>query len=78
MGQNDPSGTVTGSSANITVTVADAANSSGPNLAGGLVGSNQGTIIGSSATGNVSGGLLSYVGGLVGANAEIRTLATIL
>jgi filamentous hemagglutinin family protein len=61
-------GTVTGSSANVAVTVGNAVDSTQLNIAGGLVGSNLGTITGSSATGNVSGGTFSFVGGLVGQN----------
>jgi filamentous hemagglutinin family protein len=68
VGQNNPGGTIAGSSANVKVTVRDATDSGALNFAGGLVGSNLGAINGSSATGNVSGGLLSIVGGLVGQN----------
>jgi filamentous hemagglutinin family protein len=68
VGQNNPGGTITGSSANVTVTVGDAQDSNNLNFAGGLVASNIGSITNSSATGNVSGGAFSYVGGLVGQN----------
>jgi filamentous hemagglutinin family protein len=68
VGQNESTGTIMGSSANVTVTVGDAPDQNNLNFAGGLVGSNLGAIAGSSATGNVSGGALSYVGGLVGQN----------
>jgi filamentous hemagglutinin family protein len=68
VGQNEPGSTVSGSSANVTVTVGDANSNTQLNFAGGLVGSNLGTITNSSATGNASGGLFSYVGGLVGQN----------
>jgi filamentous hemagglutinin family protein len=66
VGQN--LGTITGSSANVTVKVGDSNDFGQINLAGGLVASNLGAITGSSASGNVSGGALSYVGGLVGQN----------
>ena len=69
VGQN--LGTITGSSANVTVTLGDATNSNQLNIAGGLVASNLGLITNSSATGNVSGGAFSYVGGLVGQNGVI-------
>jgi filamentous hemagglutinin family protein len=68
VGQNEPGSLVTGSSANVSVTVGDANNTSALNMAGGLVGSNLGTVSNSSATGNVQGGLFSFVGGLVGQN----------
>jgi filamentous hemagglutinin family protein len=68
VGQNNPGGTITGSSANVTVTVGDAPDSNNLNFGGGLVASNIGSITNSSATGNVSGGAFSYVGGLVGQN----------
>jgi hypothetical protein len=70
VGQNNPGGSITGSSANVTVKVGDSSDPEANNYAGGLVGSNLGTITGSSATGNVSGGTLSYVGGLVGQNGN--------
>ncbi|MEA2773873.1 MAG: hypothetical protein QOD93_6835, partial [Acetobacteraceae bacterium] len=66
VGQN--TGTIKGSSANVTVTLGDSNDSGQINYAGGMVGSNIGTVTGSSATGNVRGGLLSIVGGLVGQN----------
>ncbi len=66
VGQN--TGTITGSSANVTVTVGSATSGDQLNFAGGLVASNLGTITGSSATGNVAGGAFSFVGGLVGQN----------
>jgi len=68
VGQNDPGGTITGSNANVAVTVGNATDMGQLNIAGGLVASNLGAVTGSSATGNVSGGLLSYVGGLAGQN----------
>jgi filamentous hemagglutinin family protein len=69
VGQN--LGTITGSSANVTVAVGDATSNSQLNMAGGLVASNLGTITGSFATGKVSGGAFSYAGGLVGQNGLI-------
>ncbi len=68
VGQNNPGGTITGSSANVTVTMGNSTDPGEINYAGGLVGINMGTVTGSSATGNVGGGLLSIVGGLVGQN----------
>jgi filamentous hemagglutinin family protein len=68
VGQNEGTGVVSGSSANVMVTVGDAPDASNLNFAAGLVASNLGSITNSSATGNVSGGAFSYVGGLVGQN----------
>jgi filamentous hemagglutinin family protein len=61
-------GIVTGSSANVAVTVGDASDLNHVNIAGGLVASNFGAITGSSASGTVSGGAFSFAGGLVGQN----------
>jgi hypothetical protein len=68
VGQILQGGKIDKSSANVTVTVGDAADESHINYAGGLAGINMGAITNSSATGNVSGGTLSSVGGLVGQN----------
>jgi filamentous hemagglutinin family protein len=68
VGQNNPGGTITGSSANVAVTVGDATDGSNLNMAAGLVASNIGSITNSSATGNISGGAFSFVGGLVSQN----------
>ncbi len=68
VGQNNPGGLITGSSANVTVSVGDSTTQSEINSAGGLVASNLATIIGSTGLGNVSGGADSFVGGLVGQN----------
>jgi filamentous hemagglutinin family protein len=61
------SGTITQSTAAVTVSVDLSANSS-VSAAGGLAGSNQGTITLSAASGNVSGGAADIIGGLVGLN----------
>jgi filamentous hemagglutinin family protein len=66
IGQN--AGSITGSSAKVTVTVGDASNGGSLNIAGGLVGSNLGSIANSSSTSSVSGGAFSFVGGLAGQN----------
>jgi filamentous hemagglutinin family protein len=68
VGQNENSGQIIGSSANVTVSVGNAPDFSQVNVAGGLVATNLGTISGSWAKGAVSGGAISYVGGLVGQN----------
>ncbi len=77
VGQNESNGSITGSSANVTVTVGNAPDQNHLNFAGGLVGSNLGTVTNSSATGNVSGGTFSYVGGLAGQNGVDEAPGTI-
>ena len=70
VGSNDQNGTITGSHASGSVTVGDGiscdTNCNGFNFGGGLAGRNDGSITTSYATGNVSGGANSFVGGLVG------------
>ena len=67
--------TITQSRANVNVTLGnglpcnDASCSNGINYAGGLVGLNAASITQSSASGNVTGGANSNVGGLVGVNS---------
>ncbi len=68
VGQNNPGGLITGSSANVTVSVGDSTTQSEINSAGGLLASNLGTVTGSQASGNVSGGADTFVGGLAGQN----------
>jgi filamentous hemagglutinin family protein len=74
VGQNQM-GTIANSSSAANVSVGSGQNFGGQNTAGGLVGSNPAvganlaTITDSFATGNVSGGAFSSVGGLVGLNA---------
>ena len=68
VGQN--TGTITGSSATFAVvTVGNSPSATELNFAGGLVGSNLGAIVNSQvADSSISGGSLSWVGGLVGQN----------
>jgi filamentous hemagglutinin family protein len=62
-------GTITLSNALLTnVSVGSSTSGSSGNSAGGLVGDNPGTITFSTASGNVSGGTNSFIGGLVGRN----------
>src|SRR4051794_15643662 len=74
VGQNQM-GTIVNSSSSANVSVGSAASGSSNNIAGGLVGSNPAvgnnlaTITDSFATGNVSGGAFTFVGGLVGTNS---------
>ncbi len=72
VGQNasgeDAPGTITGSTANVTITLGNSTSGDNLNITGGLVASNLGTISNSSATGGVSSGTFSIVGGLVGQN----------
>src|SRR5215813_13949161 len=76
-GQSSGAGTIKDSSANVTVTVGSGTGGgflcdcvTKFNIAGGLVGSNVAgsTSTGSQASGDVTGGSLSFVGGLVGQN----------
>ncbi|HEY6256047.1 MAG TPA: S8 family serine peptidase, partial [Xanthobacteraceae bacterium] len=64
VGQNESGGLITGSSANVTVTVGDTANQNQLNMAGGLFAVNFGSVFQSFATGPVSGGARSWAGGL--------------
>ena len=66
VGQN--SGIIVSSSSATIVSVGDSGSTTAMNIAGGLVATNLGTITGSLASGNVSGGAFSLVGGLVGQN----------
>ncbi|MEA2879413.1 MAG: hypothetical protein QOF14_4609 [Hyphomicrobiales bacterium] len=68
-------GTITLSNALQTnVSVGSATSGSSGNSAGGLVGDNPGTITFSTASGNVSGGTNSFIGGLVGRNENTATI----
>ena len=66
VGQN--SGVIASSSSASIVGVGNSSSTTATNIAGGLVATNLGTISDSSASGNVSGGAFSLVGGLVGQN----------
>ena len=61
-------GTIVASDATVNVTVGNSTAGNQANYAGGLVGVNPGSINGSFASGTVSGGFTSFVGGLVGQN----------
>ncbi|MGB9369089.1 MAG: filamentous hemagglutinin N-terminal domain-containing protein, partial [Xanthobacteraceae bacterium] len=73
-GPSSSMGTITLSNANVTVSVGSATSGSSGNSAGGLVGSNPGTIATSFATGDVSGGANSFIGGLAGRNDPGATI----
>jgi filamentous hemagglutinin family protein len=60
--------TLSSAEANVSVGNGAAGPNGGQNTAGGLVGDNPGTITQSTASGNVTGGAFSNVGGLVGRN----------
>ncbi len=73
LGPNNIAGTITGSHADVTVTVGDGGICPGScnfNIAGGLVGANVAgsTISNSSAEGSVTAGRFAWAGGLVGSN----------
>jgi filamentous hemagglutinin family protein len=74
VGPNPSLGTITLSTSAANVTVGNASGGSSGNSAGGLVGDNPGTITLSSASGNVSGGANSNIGGLIGRNESGSTL----
>ena len=61
-------GAITNAHANVAVTVGNSTTGSQTNNAGGLVGSNPGTITLSDASGAISGGANSFIGGLVANN----------
>jgi hypothetical protein len=75
VGKNDALASITSSSASGAVVVGNSTTSSQENNVGGLVGVNQGSITGSSGTGDVTGGAHSNVGGLVGRNETGATIA---
>ena len=68
VGQNNPGGTIVGSSANVAVTVGDTADQNHINMAGGLFSVNLGRVFQSFATGTVTAGANSWAGGLGAAN----------
>ncbi len=68
-------GTITTSFAEVNVTVGNSTTGSQNNNAGGAVGANPGQIIDTIATGDVSGGSNSFIGGLVGRNDTGATIA---
>ena len=76
-GPNSSMGAITLSNADVNVTVGNGGNfGASGNSAGGLVGNNPGAITDSFASGNVSGGAYTFVGGLVGVNAPSGTIGT--
>jgi filamentous hemagglutinin family protein len=66
-------GTIASSQAAVNVTLGNAVSLSQMNVAGGLVGSNPGTITGSSASGDIIVGANSSAGGLAGQNGAFGT-----
>jgi hypothetical protein len=66
-------GTITGSQADVNITLGNALGLTQLNVAGGLVGSNPGTISSSSASGDIVIGSNSIAGGLVGQNGAFGT-----
>jgi hypothetical protein len=73
-GPGASAGAIVNSLADVTVTVGNATSGSQGNSAGGLVGGNPGAITNSIATGDVSGGANSFIGGLVGRNETAGTI----
>jgi filamentous hemagglutinin family protein len=69
-------GAITMSSAAVNVTVGNASGGSQGNSAGGLAGGNPGMIELSTATGNVTGGTFSFLGGLVGVHGAGATITS--
>ena len=69
-------GTITLSDVATSVTVGNANGGSSANAAGGIAGSNAGTITLSKASGSIFGGSYSNLGGLVGTNQSTATVAS--
>jgi filamentous hemagglutinin family protein len=76
VGRNESGATISNSRAAVNVTVGDSTTSSQENNAGGLAGVNLGSITASSASGIITGGAHSNVGGLVGRNETSGTIAS--
>ena len=73
LGKNQP-GMIANSHAAVNVTVGDATCGCQDNNAGGLVGTNPGRIVNSDASGTVTGGAFSFIGGLVGTNFDTGSI----
>jgi filamentous hemagglutinin family protein len=73
-GQNNAGGSISNSSADVSIAVGNSPNQAQLNYAGGLVANNLGSITNSSASSNVNGGTGAVIGGFFGSNSRTGTI----